>query len=884
MPDQTLEWIITLHNHEDLEDFYNDMETPGGNLFIPDRAVGVEKRRSISRNTHYMLTPAEAALIKQDERVWDVDMADMIVNVPTYEFNGDFDKTTSGDADHINWGILRHTIEDNLSNWGLPGTSGYTRDVNITASGKHVDVVIFDGHFDPAHPEFATIGTETDYSDGALVSDSSNGAVFDRSITVRGVKCVIAGAVGGQTAVPDAWAYKTAKFITLLINPQDPLINLEHQANLIKTLKGDSGTTHAGLPTAQRVAWGGGASYTPNFLTDAGAAQYAGYQTFLDNNAMDDMVWYRNTSGPNPPTSDRDIEELAEHLFHTIHNFGIPGAVPGSATEVPMQSLGPILEGNPSFDWQNTELHLAMKEAIDASLYDPSGYSTDWATDAEAATVAYKEYTYLVNWSMWDMSQFWDGGSLSPEWSDTLKTPAGMLANNPLGHAMFKKYFEPVLSKPNFAQIQNMLQDNDLGPSYYTPASNGAPRVNQYNWFQNDIGSGTDTYVYTPYIDAAYADNNGDGIPDRTDDNNHGAHVAGTVAGNKQGWARDANIYNISIYGTNQNFGTNGLSSSTYWDYVRAWHNAKSVNPATGRKNPTITNHSYGSTVTLQAYTSGSGAVYSAPERIEYRGTDYDKGSALVEADYTSRGIYTTDDTPTVEYYFTSRFADIQDAIDDGIIVVCAAGNSRCKITNSSDQDYDNKVYWPYTFFGFDYTSTVYTHRGTGSAAGKPEVIVVGAMSNDTDEKKANFSCTGSQVDIYAAGETIQSALNTNQYATTGPFSDSRDSNYEGAKYYGTSMASPQVAGVLAILAESWPNMTQAEAQQWLIDNASDDKMFDSEADDPMDLTSLQGGPNKILRWINQRPAEGMAFPNRNFKPRPASGAVYPRSKIRKRG
>jgi len=573
MEDPTLEWIVTLHNHEDLEDFYNDMETPGGNLFIPDRAVGVEKRRSISRNTHYMLTPAEAALVKQDERVWDVDMADMIENVPTYEFTGDFDKTTSGSADHINWGILRHTVEDNLSNWGLPGTSSKTRDVNITASGKNVDVVIFDGHFDPLHPEFA-------------------------------------------------------------VNP--------------------------------------------------------------------------------------------------------------------------------------------------------------------------------------------DG--------------------------------------------------------------TGGSRVNQYNWFQNDIGSGTGTYAYTPYVDGTYPDNNGDGIPDRTDDNNHGAHVAGTVAGNKQGWARDANIYNISIYGTNQNFGTNGLSSSTYWDYVRAWHNAKAVNPATGRKNPTITNHSYGSTVTLQAYTASSGAAYSLPEKIEYRGTEYDKGSALAETDYTSRGIYTTDDTPTVQAYFTSRFADIQDAIDDGIIVVAAAGNDRCKITNSTDQDYNNKVYWPYQFFGFDYEQTVYTHRGTGSAAGKAEVIVVGALSNDTDEKKAGFSNTGSQVDIYAAGETIQSSLNTNQYATYGPYSDSRDSNYEGAKYYGTSMASPQVAGVLAILAESWPNMTQAEAQQWIIDNASDDKMFDSGADDPMDLTSLQGGPNKILRWINQRPEEGFAYPQRNFKPRPTTGAVYPRTKIRKRG
>ena len=877
MEDPTLEWIVTLHNHEDLEDFYNDMETPGGDLFIPDRAVDVEKRRSISRNTHYMLTPAEAALVKQDERVWDVEMADMIVNSPSYEFTGDFDKTTAGDPDHINWGILRHTIEDNLSNWGLPGTSGYTRDVNITASGKHVDVVIFDGHFDPSHPEFAQTNTVSDYVDTSLANNSSNGAVFDRQITARGLKMVVAGAVGGQTAVPDMWAEKTAKMVTLLIDPTYPLINVDHQINLIKTLQGATGTIHAGLPAVQRIAYGGGSEYSPNFLTDTGAAQYAGYVDFLDNHVHNDMVWYANIDGPSPSVGDRDIEELVEHLMHTIHLFGIMGAVPGSETAVNWLATNNV-------NWQTTELHLAMKEAIDGGFFDPSDYASDWATVDEAAEVAYKEYMYLINWSMWDMSTFWDGGSLSPEWSDSVKTPSGMLTNNPKGYALFKSYFEPVLSKPDFAVLRDIFRDNDTGPSYYTPAANGAPRVNQYNWFQNDIGSGTGTYVYTPYIDAAYADNNGDGIPDRTDDNNHGAHVAGTVAGNKQGWARDANIYNISIYGTNQNFGTNGLSSSTYWDYVRAWHNAKSVNPATGRKNPTITNHSYGSTVTLQAYTASSGAVYTAPEKINYRGTEYDKGSALVESDYTSRGIYTTDDTPTVQAYFTSRFADIQDAIDDGIIVVAAAGNDRCKITNSTDQDYNNIVYWPYTFFGFDYEQTVYTHRGTGSAAGKAEVIVVGALSNDTDEKKAGFSNTGSQVDIYAAGETIQSSLNTNQYATVGAFTDSRDSNYEGAKYYGTSMASPQVAGVLAILAESWPNMTQAEAQQWLIDNASDDKMFDSAADNPMDTTSLQGGPNKILRWINQRPSEGMAFPQRNFKPRPTTGAVYPRARIRKRG
>ena len=370
------------------------------------------------------------------------------------------------------------------------------------------------------------------------------------------------------------------------------------------------------------------------------------------------MVWYRNTSGPNPPTSDRDIEELAEHLFHTIHNFGIPGAVPGSATEVPMQSLGPILQANPSFDWQNTELHLAMKEAIDASLYDPSGYSTDWATDAEAATVAYKEYTYLVNWSMWDMSQFWDGGSLSPEWDDSLKTPAGMLANNPLGHALFKKYFEPVLSKPNFAVMQDMLQDNDQGEHYYEESANGAPRINQVNWFSYG-GSGSYTYnrsgSYTNATDES--------------DNNHGCHCAGTVAGNTQGWARDANIYNISPYGSNPS----GSIGSTMWDYMRAWHNAKEINPATGRRNPTVTNNSYGSSLPISETRDG----YNFVNRINYRGVDYDPGRDLTQSELQARGCYAPNSNLKMEipYYTTSRHADLADAIDDGIIIVCSAGN-----------------------------------------------------------------------------------------------------------------------------------------------------------------------------------------------------------------
>ena len=43
-----------------------------------------------------------------------------------------------------------------------------------------------------------------------------------------------AGAVGGQTAVPDAWIEKVARMFELFTDPNGTGINEEYQRNLIK--------------------------------------------------------------------------------------------------------------------------------------------------------------------------------------------------------------------------------------------------------------------------------------------------------------------------------------------------------------------------------------------------------------------------------------------------------------------------------------------------------------------------------------------------------------------------------------------------------------------------------------------------------------------------
>jgi hypothetical protein len=321
------------------------------------------------------------------------------------------------------------------------------------------------GNWNPSPPLSTTFDTDFDisglYVSTSLVADATNSAVFDRSLTVNGILVVAAGAVGGQLAVPSEWVKKVGRSYQLLMDPDATGIDSSAQKQMIRTLKGLTGTWHAGFQTAQRVGYNGGSSYSPNWLTDIGAASYAGYEDFLAQHAVNDMVWYKNSNGWNG-TGIKDVEEVFEHIMHTIHLYGVRGGVQGSVTELNWDS-----ENNP-VTYTSTELFKAMEQAINNGMYDAGALDPYDSTEAH---ILMKEYMYLLNWGMWEMSVFWAGGSLAPEWNDLMRTPAGILANNPLGYALFNTYFAPVLSKPNFATLNSIFQDNDQGLSGYIPTS-----------------------------------------------------------------------------------------------------------------------------------------------------------------------------------------------------------------------------------------------------------------------------------------------------------------------------------------------------------------------------------------------------------------------------
>lgn len=315
---------------------------------------------------------------------------------------------------------------------------------------------------------------------GSLTDTTS--ALFDRTLDVYGIQLLVGGAVGSQAQVPDEWAYKVAESFVMLMDPSASGIDVTAQDNMKEVLAGEEGTWHAGFGTAQRILKGAGSEYPLNPLQDLNNgqlnAQYGEGTEALLNNIMQDMIWYQNSShGAVSLTGDGDIQELFEHALHTIHPWGVRGAVEGSAEALNYTKAG-SREPHDANDssWKTSELYLAFKEAIDNGVFDPSGYVTDPLNDPEQFMLATIEYTYILNFSMWEMGkEFWpdknfDGdGILEGEWSETASTAVGVLAENPLGYALFNTYFAPVLSKPDFTTLRSMFQDNDGGLSGYQP-------------------------------------------------------------------------------------------------------------------------------------------------------------------------------------------------------------------------------------------------------------------------------------------------------------------------------------------------------------------------------------------------------------------------------
>ena len=325
--------------------------------------------------------------------------------------------------------------------------------------------------------------------------------------------------------------------------------------------------------------------------------------------------------------------------------------------------------------------------------------------------------------------------------------------------------------------------DSDEWRSLSDPAKN---RFVSYDWFAEHPNVGySGNYGYPSMAGGA------------TGAHDHGMHVGGTVAGQYYGWANEANIYGLNAFGN--------YSVLALFDWIREFHKNKPINPATGRRNPTITNNSWGYGINADW---SIGNVTS----ITYRGTTYNSSNPGPSG-WSMAGILKDFGIKSARWPLrvASLDADIEDAINEGIVVVAAAGNSNWYMVREGHPDYNNYC----TISGVG--TNEYMHRGASPGAAKG-VICVGAMNADKDFRRATFTNYGDRIDIFAPGTNILSIGGDGAYGGTsslkGPIDRPEYPNLwdNMLTFSGTSMASPQVCGILACIASGRERFTNDDA------------------------------------------------------------------------
>jgi len=137
--------------------------------------------------------------------------------------------------------------------------------------------------------------------------------------------------------------------------------------------------------------------------------------------------------------------------------------------------------------------------------------------------------------------------------------------------------------------------------------------------------------------------------------------------------------------------------------------------------------------------------------------------------------------------YKEKVFEAIRYAEEHDVLLVTAGGN------NNEDNDV-------YSYYPNDYDN------GNEFAS---NFIVVGASTYDVEKLKASFSNYGtSQVDVFAPGDRLYSTSSDNRFF----------GRYDWTG--GTSLASPIVSGVAALIRSYYPSLTASEVKQILMDSA----------------------------------------------------------------
>lgn len=268
---------------------------------------------------------------------------------------------------------------------------------------------------------------------GGPILSTSGYTPFTKVLRVNGLKLITLPAIGGATAVSDAWTKKVARTIQLMFGSGGSIDSTDQL---------DTMTQMSNRSTVQRLGYSSPGSYSPSVVADNANDNYPGIDYTGYINSMVDYIW-------EVAAGNDAVMEVVEHLLHTITVFGLQHSYPTKMNQTN----------------QTSDIYLAMQQAITTNgsdgnpIFDTSGYSGSMS-DPDFRALLMREYYYLLVAAEWGyISTF--STSLAPEWNDSAINSAGVQTYNALGHQLYLDTAAKVLTAPDTSTMSTIFASGD---------------------------------------------------------------------------------------------------------------------------------------------------------------------------------------------------------------------------------------------------------------------------------------------------------------------------------------------------------------------------------------------------------------------------------------
>ena len=319
----------------------------------------------------------------------------------------------------------------------------------------------------------------------------------------------------------------------------------------------------------------------------------------------------------------------------------------------------------------------------------------------------------------------------------------------------------------------------------------------------------------------------------------HGTHVAGIIAGKTYGWAKNAKIYSMRIFGGSQH----EIPYLESFDLIRTWHENKPIDPATGVKRPTVVSQSWG----FAYFYSNASTPDASIESIVYNGVQVESGGNI---------------TRNVQYGMvydghpvSVPFVDVEQEqlTDSGAICVHSAGNTYHASSTSGSTGYDSHYTRNDLWSGFVKAGDpIYYNRPMSPVS--DDTIVVGSMSNvisSGEETATSISERGGRVELWAAGDAIASCTSDSTLSIHAK-SYMGSSDYKMTTLNGSSVAAAQVTGMIVLLVQIHPTIGAAGVRRFFSANSTRTLLGTGTPDNWSEVNSngsLYGSTGKVPMW-----------------------------------